>query len=191
MRRALTIVGAALLFAIRCDAGFAQVSTTPGMGATSPLGSLLSNAPSQANAIPLGGIPLGATELNSGGLSPTVGTAPCSSTAPTSPGTSGSSSNFDGGGSMSYATISTSCASGSSAPGAAASPAAGSPITGLTPGSAGAGVPLGSTELGTPGESPAMLLPVPSISGVPCPGISPMTGTLGTSSTSTASTNGC
>jgi hypothetical protein len=49
----------------------AQTSVTPGMGQTSPLGAMTSNSPS-----PPGGIPLGATELNPGRLSP--GVVPCS-----------------------------------------------------------------------------------------------------------------
>jgi hypothetical protein len=196
MRQILTIAGAALVMLAHCEVGIAQVGmapgsgttpaigATPGMGMTSPLGSLLSSAPS----LPGGNIPLGATELDSGGLSPTASTAPCSSTATTSPQTVGSNSTFDGGGSISIPTISTSCASGASgSPGMATSTTAGSTITGLAPGSTGVGVPLGSTELGTPGESPAIVAP-----SVACSGISPTTGTLGTSGTSAVpSTNSC
>lgn len=204
MRQALTIAGAALLFLVCCDAGFAQVSatpgmgvtsplvsTTPGMGVTSPLGSPMSNTPSQAGGIPPGGIPLGATELDSGGLSPTASTTPCSSTAPASAGTVGSNSTFDGGGTMSTPTISASCGSPVGSTGAMTSATAGSPITGLTPGLPGPGVPLGSTELGTPGESPATPLPAPIVSGVPCTGISATIGMPGTSGTSVPSTNVC
>lgn len=175
MWRALTTAGAALLILVRCDVGFAQVNATPGMGATSPLGSSLSNAPS----MPVG-IPLGATELNSSGLSPTDSTTPCSSTA----STVGSSSNFDGGGTMSTPTIATDCTTGGSGSPGAATPATGSTITGLTPGSARGAVPLGSTELGTPGESPAAT----TVSSTPCPGISSM---AGTSAASGASAGGC
>jgi hypothetical protein len=132
MWRVLTTAGAILLLLAHCDVAFAQVSAPPGMGATSPLGSSLSSQPSMP-----GGIPLGATELDSGGLS-------CSGTSTTV----GSSSNFDGGGMASTATGCTSGASGS--PGAATSG------TGSTSGSARGAVPLGSTELGTPGESPAV-----------------------------------
>ncbi|MBO0757863.1 MAG: hypothetical protein J2P54_18615, partial [Bradyrhizobiaceae bacterium] len=104
MWRTLTTAGVALFILARCDVGFAQVGATPGMGATSPLGSSLSNEPSMP-----GGIPLGATELNSIGLSPGASaTTPCSGTATTA----GSSSNFDGGGTMSTPT--TGCTSGAS-----------------------------------------------------------------------------
>jgi hypothetical protein len=133
MRPVLTTVGATLLLLVHCDVGFAQVSATPGAGGTSPLGSSLSSQPSTQ-----GGIPLGATELDSGGLS-------CSGTATTA----GSNSNFDGGGMASTATGCTSGASGSSG--------TGSTLSGSTSGSARSAVPLGSTELGTPGESPAVL----------------------------------
>ena len=168
MWRSLTTAGAVLLILARCDVGFAQMSATPGMGATSPLGSPLSNAPSMP-----GGIPLGATELNSGGLSPTNSSTPCSSTATTV----GSSSNFDGGGTMSTARIAADCTSGASGSPGAATSTTGSTITGLTPGSARGAVPLGSTELGNPGESPA----APILSNTPCPGISSMAGTLAAS----------
>jgi hypothetical protein len=141
MWRVLMTAGVTLLLLAHCDVGFAQVSPTPGMGATSPLGSSPSSQPSMP-----GGIPLGATELDSAGLSPTGSTMPCSGTATTA----GSSSNFDGGG---IASTSTDCSSGASGSPGDATSATGSTLTGLTPGSAQGAVPLGATELGTPGES--------------------------------------
>src|SRR3981081_3281378 len=66
MRRVLTMGGAVFLFG--CPTSFAQVAPAPGMGATSPLGTMNFNSPSG----PVG-IPLGATELNSGGTSPLAG----------------------------------------------------------------------------------------------------------------------
>jgi hypothetical protein len=136
MWRVATTAGAILLLLAHCDVGFAQVSGTPGMGATSPLGSSLSSQPSMP-----GGIPLGATELDSGGLS-------CSDAATTA------ASSFDGGG---MAPTATSCSSGASGSPGATTSGSGSTISGSAP--------LGSTELGTPGESPA-------VSSTTCSGIS-------------------
>jgi hypothetical protein len=137
MWRVATTAGATLLLLAHCDVGFAQVSgTPPGMGATSPLGSSLSDQPSMP-----GGIPLGATELDSGGLS-------CSGAAMTA------GSSFDGGG---MASTATSCASGASGPPSEATSGSGPTVSGSAP--------LGSTELGTPGESPA-------VSSTSCSGIS-------------------
>jgi hypothetical protein len=161
MWRVLTTAGAALLILAHCDVGFAQVSATPGMGATSPLGSSLSNQPSMP-----GGVPLGATELDSGGLSPTASATPCSGTQTTA----GSSSNFDGGGTMSNPTIANGCTSGTSSSLATIPSGTGSTSTGSTPGSAGGAIPLGSTELGTAGESPA----APTVSSTGCAEISSM-----------------
>src|ERR1700739_4850662 len=65
--RLLPIIVAAILFG--CGAAQAQsVMTSPGMGATSPLGVPGSSAPSGSNSPT--GIPLGATEIDPGGLSP-------------------------------------------------------------------------------------------------------------------------
>src|SRR4051812_20372983 len=84
MLRALTITG--VIFLLGCGSSFAQVAPAPGMGATSPLGTMNFNAPSG----PIG-IPLGATELNTGGLSPLASGTLCAGTATSSTGMAGSS----------------------------------------------------------------------------------------------------
>jgi len=64
MRRLVAIAAVILM---GCGAGHAQTSmSTPAMGATSPLGTL---GPSGSSGT---GIPLGATEIDPGGVSPTV-----------------------------------------------------------------------------------------------------------------------
>src|SRR6266481_6080295 len=80
MRRLLAMTAAIFLFG--CGSGFAQTAPTLGMGATSPLGTMNFNAPSG----PVG-IPLGATELNTGGMSPLAGGTLCTGTAASSGGT--------------------------------------------------------------------------------------------------------
>jgi len=173
MRRALAIIVS--LFLLGCNTSFAQMAPAPGMGTTSPLGSTFSNTSSQPS-----GIPLGSNELNIGGLSPITGGSSCAGAATnttglatTSAGMGTTSTTFDGGGTMSSSAVST-CDTSSSAANSAATPitagttAVGSPTTvGTTTGSAARGViPLGSTELGTPGESPTIAPPTVSIA--PC-----------------------
>src|SRR5436305_12654764 len=107
--RLLPLVAAAVLFG--CGAAHAQSAmTTSGLGATSPLGMLGSNASTGSNGGT--GIPLGATEIDPGGLSPApmlnCNTSGSSNSAMSSgmTGSSGSSmtstpvtsSIFDGGG---------------------------------------------------------------------------------------------
>jgi hypothetical protein len=127
----------------------AQTATTPGMGATSPL-----NAPSadssssNSTASGLGGIPLGSTEINTPGVSPLI--MPCPNAS--------SNAAFDGGGSN----LSNNCGSGTSNSGGS-SAASMSGAGGATPGSSGSvvgsGIPLGATDLGTPGESQTTAVP--------------------------------
>src|SRR6266851_1724471 len=171
MRRALIAAMAAALFG--CSPVFAQVggigSPTPGIGTTSPLGVTPGSSVSPA------GIPLGATELASPGLSPaltgTIGMAgngtTCSVMGSASAGASGSSTNFDGGGlGMGTGTplpgsATTSCgtASGSSASSSTATSSS-------SPGGVSrAGIPLGSVEIGNGGLSTAPIgaPPVPSL----------------------------
>ena len=100
--RCLLIVVAAVLSG--CSSSFAQLTpltpNRPAMGFTSPLGIL--GATSAVGPI---GIPLGATELTPGGLSPapfnpTASNAPCVSAGATRPnayGAPGSASTFDAG----------------------------------------------------------------------------------------------
>jgi hypothetical protein len=160
MLRLLTRMSAtaALVWLSTCAVGVAQVSLTPGMGATSPLGSGSSGFNTQPN-----GIPLGATELNPGGLSP----SPCAGMTASGSGVAGTLPTFDGGSLTSNSSACTSSTAGSSAG------IGGPPQFGSTTGEPAAGnstIPLGSTELGTAGESPVTTNPAPSI---PNPSASP------------------
>jgi hypothetical protein len=140
---------------LSCGAGRAQTAPTPsGLGATSPLNALTS-ATSGAPT----GIPLGATEINPGGLSP----APCTSVTSTSMGAASSqaslsttSSSFDGGG-----LSPTSCNTGSSATVSSAGTA--SPLFTTGTSLAGGVIPLGATELNGTGVSPMIMVPTPSV----------------------------
>jgi hypothetical protein len=150
------------------------------LGMTSPLG--IGPAP----AVPRTGIPMGATELSSPGVSPMtsatspLGAAPgnitpCSSIGGSfsgTTGTSGSSTTFDGGG---MGNASGTCAGIASGPSAGPASSASSP-TGMGLGSpvGRLGIPLGSTELGVGGLSPppdVSSTPSAPLStfGTPCP----------------------
>ena len=134
---------AAIMWLAGATMAGAQTSPPPGMGATSPLGTLLAEPSSNSNT---SGIPLGATELSTPGISPLQ--MPCPTTA--------SNSAFDGGGSAaacgSAATAGMSMASGTT--------------SGLGS-TSGSGIAMGATDLGTPGES--QNIAVPNVSVAPCP----------------------
>jgi len=161
MGRVLMAALLAVLFG--CSAAFAQITGTdsiPPLEATSPLG--------VGPGLPVAptGIPLGATEMASPGMSPlTPGASPmapsdvptgCFATAaPSAIGTSSAGiSSFDGGGIAGTASgTCTAIATGgaSSRPAASAS----SPTGMASSGPVGrVGIPLGSTELGPGGLSP-------------------------------------
>jgi len=99
--RILSLIAAVVL--LGCGAAHAQsVMTVPGMGATSPLSVLGSSASSGSNSAT--GIPLGATEIDPGGLSPapmsnaSASSATSSGTAsPLSPTTTNSNFTLNGG----------------------------------------------------------------------------------------------
>jgi len=164
MARLLTT--AILAAVLGCSSAVAQVAGTNtigassvGIGVTSPLsigaGSLVGPA----------GIPLGATEITTPGISPVVPSTSGMSTCSSSPsGMTGASSTggmgapsgigspstlFDGGGTTGMAT-------GACAGGANTTVTMTQPTTSTSlPGAVGrAGIPLGSTELGTGGLSP-------------------------------------
>ena len=154
-------------------------TTTPGMGATSSLnvpsaGGSTSNSASSG----LGGIPLGSTEINTPGVSPLI--MPCPNAS--------SNAAFDGGGSN----LSNNCGSGASNTGgssAASMYGAGGTMPGSSGSVVGSGIPLGATDLGTPGDSQTTA--VPSVT--PClPSTAPSQGSS-TGSGLTASTinGGC
>jgi hypothetical protein len=130
-----------------CGSVLAQVGgvgTSP-IGAASPL--------AMGPALPVGpaGIPLGATEMAAPGISPaplsTMGATACSGTG--GPMSQTATPLFDGGGAAGAA--SSACA----ATGSAGTGNAGSSMPSLSTLQVGrAGIPLGSTELGTAGLSP-------------------------------------
>ena len=182
MRRILIAAMQAAL--IGCSPAAAQVGgvgiPTPGIAATSPLGMTPGSSVSPT------GIPMGATELASPGLSPatngTIGMTgfgtTCSAMASPSSGMSSSSTNFDGGGigvGTSLPGSTAACGTGSSS--SASSSAA---MSSASPaGGARAGIPMGSVEIGSAGVSPLVVVPVPS------PSLSTM-GTIASPSTTGA-----
>jgi hypothetical protein len=174
MRRVCTL--AAMIWMSGVAAACAQASSTAGMGTTSPLGTTLSDS-SSSSGTSMAGIPLAATELAQPGISPLISQCPNTS----------SNSSFDGGGVSS----STGCSSGgtsiSSGTGSATADVSGADAGSTVQSSASAGIPLGATSLGTPGES--QNISVPNISVAPC------TQTQGagssTGSTGVVSSGGC
>lgn len=171
---------AAIAWWIGIVAAQAQTNVTPGMGPTSPLGVPTADSSSlNSNSSNLGGIPLGATGINTPGVSPLI--MPCPNAS--------SNAAFDGGGSA----LSNNCGSGSATnngSGVASTSSAGD----LNSGSAGSGsgnpssIPLGATNLATPGESQTTA--VPGVS--PClPSVNPSQGSSTVSGpTSSAAVNG-
>ncbi len=158
MRHVLTL--ASIVFLIGCDAGFAQVAPTTGMG----MGGIGATSPRSDMSVGPTGIPMGATELNTVGVSPLFSTLPCPPPTSTTTGMAAAASTFDGGGMPSSAMANTSCGGGTGSA-ATASP---SDMTGLASGSNAVGIGLGATEVNTPGESAALpLAMVPSLSPVP------------------------
>lgn len=165
MKGALVAVVVAML--IECSLAVGQTggagSPVPGMGATSPLGM------TPGSSVPPVGIPLGATEMVSPGLSPSLAAAGmagsdpmCSAMGSPSAGASGSSIN-DGGGlgmgtgtplpgsAISFGACSTNASSAASSSAAISSSSPG--------GISRTGIPLGSVKLGDGGISAS---PVPS-----------------------------
>jgi hypothetical protein len=163
----------------------AQMAPLPGgsaLGVTSPLGTMGSNS-----AGPVG-IPLGSTELNSGGLSPAPITPLSGATTncfggtgigTTGTGMAGASNfTFDGGGTTGLSAGAPISSGSSSLTGGCTSSAPGGGSTGLasplsTPGSPGlttlngGTIPLGATELDSTGVSPLVSVPGPTISSSP------------------------
>jgi hypothetical protein len=147
MRRILPTLAAILTLS---GAAHAQVpGNSPVMGATSPLGVLgATTAPATS------GIPLGATDINPGGLSPMpLATCPTTSTT-TSNGT------FDGGG-LTGCTATTFAPSLSGTTSPLAAP-------GSDPTQSGGAIPLNATEINNGGISPFIVGPT-TMPGVPTP----------------------
>jgi hypothetical protein len=200
-RLLMVAMTAALLGSGSASAQIGELSTSPGpspLGITSPLGI------GPAAPVAPTGIPLGATELASPGVSPmTSGASPVvpaiggatacsgagalgSSTGIANPGTSGSTTIFDGGGLGGTASGTCAASSSSMAPAASASSPTG---MGSTSAVGRVGIPLGSTELNVGGLSPPpdVLTANPSAPfstlGTPCP-TTGMSGAVGLSSNS-------
>jgi hypothetical protein len=194
------LIAAIATVPLGCGTAFSQIATgAPGpspLGITSPLGM----AP--GSPVPPAGIPMGATELASPGLSPapaatmgmTGNSTTCQVIGSPSSGISGSSTIYDGGGigmetSLPGSTA-TSGTCGTSSSSSASLSAATSPSA-LPGGTARTGIPLGSVEIGNAGVSPLLVVPTPSPnpsimgSGMPCSttGFSP--------SSSSMSSTGC
>jgi hypothetical protein len=165
VRREL-IIAATLATLLGCNPAFAQVgvigSPPPGMGLTSPFG--MSSA---AGTVGPAGLPLGATELATPGLSPappgTLGSGFTICSAVVGTGSGSANGLFDGGGvssSMSpTATGETNSASASACNQASGAGSAGMlQSTNSSPGATaplGIGtIPMGSTELSNAGVSP-------------------------------------
>lgn len=173
MRTLMTIS----MLMLGCGVASAQMTMAPAMpstgsalGATSPLGisgMISSTPPSQA------GIPLGATQLNVGGLSPAPGPLAGSACSTVSSLSSSGLGTFDGGGLS--GTSGAAGMTGMSGTGSTGSIGCGttSATTGtasglVLPGTTGASttgvgtIPLGATEIDGGGESPMIVTPAPS-----------------------------
>jgi hypothetical protein len=178
--RLFPLVVATILFG--CGAANAQSPmTSGGIGATSPLGVPGSSASSRSNSPT--GIPLGATEIDPGGLSPAplsnCSTSGFTANSGTSSGMIGSSasgmgstsgvgttstmgSTFDGGG---FGSTTTSvCASPGASVNTATSTGTASPLSTMGTNSNftlnGGAIPLGSTEIDSAGVSPLITVPM-------------------------------
>jgi hypothetical protein len=190
MRRWLVIATAIL---ISCGAAQAQTTmSTPGLRATSPLGMPGSMGSSGT------GIPLGATEINPGGLSPVQGSTCNPNVSPLgmsggmssltngTTGTTGATTTFDGGGVAAAGSATSACVL---SPAPAMSGTASSLSTLGSNASArlnGGAIPLDSTELDSGGVSPMITVPPPGMtSPSPCGGLT-TTGSVGLSPGSTS-----
>lgn len=182
-RTSLIIV--ALLFS--CSASYSQTMNTQALGATSALGIPGSSGSGTSST----GIPLGATEIDPGGMSTAIGTT-CST--------------FDGGGLTTPAPMA--AASDCTSSPNLSSRGTASPLS--TPGSStssalnGSTIPLSSTELSNAGVSPIITIQAPSTesntigstamgvpsssSGAPCSG--PSSGSSFNSASGSTSTAG-
>jgi hypothetical protein len=190
MKRLWTATVVATLLSYNCafSPAFSQVGgmadPTPGIAATSPLGVV------PGASVPPTGIPLGATELASPGLSPvtdgTVGMAgfgsTCLAVGNPSSGISGVST-YDGGGmglGMGASLPGSGVICGASSGGSPSSTAA---MSSTASGNvARTGIPFGAVEIGNAGVSPLVVVPTPSAS-------LSMMGTLGPSPSTTIGTS--
>lgn len=143
--RTILLAGAVTAGLLGCGCAFAQIGSAPSALSATPLA-----IGATAGVGPVG-IPLGATELAAPGISP----APAASASCTTVGTSAApTSTFDGGG-MAGASSS---ACGPADNGVATMSAL------PTPSTRGVGIPLGSTEIASPGLSPLPTSTMPFVS---------------------------
>ena len=174
-----TTIAAAFLLMLGCGAGFAQVGATASpLGITSPLGM------GAGSAVPPVGIPLGATELTTPGLSP----LPTNSNSTACSIVGGASSLFDGGGNTgsggNTSSASDPCAPTATTPSRLGASASSPDATGQPRSVGRVGVPLGATELSPGGLSPPPLVLPPTM---PTPLPNPMPGSLTRSASSSSS----
>jgi hypothetical protein len=195
MKRFLMITTASVLLCGQAFAQQAAVMPTPSLSATSPLG-MVPSAPVGGT-----GIPFGATEITSPGVSPAplpstgiIGSTVCS-TIGTAPSTMfGSTNTFDGGGvavgtvtpqstmamsssgiSPTSALIDTSGTQSMCGAGSSSLAASSTPTSPTTPGGVPrTGIPMGSTEIGNLGVSSAAAVPTITVA----PTIAPMSPTV-------------
>jgi hypothetical protein len=171
--------------ALGCSPAFAQVGgtsvPTPGIAATSPLG--MSGSSQTGTSVGPTGIPLGATELASPGISPMLSDptgmmgSTCSVDGSASTGISGGISGvstYDGGG----LAVGGGMLGGSAAPCSAASSGVASSAS--PSGASRTGIPLGSVEIGSAGVSPLITLPAPAASSSPMGTLGSSPSTIGT-----------
>lgn len=164
-----------LAWQMLCGAAVAQTAAPP--AATSPLGSVSDTRVAGT------GLPLGATEITSPGVSPLFMALPgtgatsgisCANPDTSSASPSGTAGIFDGGG-LSLGTAAAPPASGQSLrpPRMNASGGCGSADDGSAAPASGSAVriPLGATQLGNPGVSPADALPTIGVAPVTGAGI--------------------
>ncbi|MCK1439749.1 hypothetical protein [Bradyrhizobium sp. 15] len=153
MRSVLTLAALAMLCSDPASAQTAVMS--PGLGATSPLGTLGSNGSSGTGGISTT-VPLAATEVAPGGLSPAPASTCNSTGASTAMGNRGSTSTFDGGGMSSIS----SCISNSTS----TTTASASDVANSAASLVGGTIPLDAVETAGAGLSPMVPVPAPSLS---------------------------
>ena len=176
---------AVAIAALGCSPAFAQVGgtsvPTPGIAATSPLG--MSGSSQTGTSVGPTGIPLGATELASPGISPMLSDptgmmgSTCSVDGSASTGISdgiSGVSTYDGGG----LAVGGGMLGGSAAPCSAASSGVASSAS--PSGASRTGIPLGSVEIGSAGVSPLITLPAPAASSSPMGTLGSSPSTIGT-----------
>jgi hypothetical protein len=176
MERVFPIAAVIVLLGIGPSAAQIGAPSTPGAGTMSPFGTIVPTSPIGGS-----GIPLGATELFVGGLSPApVGPTDGSTTCP-DPTISGasvrSSSVIDSGattGNSAGSMTSTGCgAAGTGSPlsaGLSSVPGSSAVTSSVVTSLGGADIPLGATQPDVTGLSPPITVPVPGASSSSCPG---------------------